>query len=198
MNENENVSKKSPLITLETLKTAIILLLVTGITVILLAVVNYVTKGPIAELEKKELDNTIGEMFPNAEYVKVGDAELSAPTSELYAITENGEVTGFCVIAVPKGFGGDVKMLVGVDVDENVVGVKILADSETATKVAPVKDAEYLKNQYASKKAPFSFTKDGGNVDAVTSSTVSSKAVLDGVNSACGNVNSYIRKKGDK
>ncbi len=177
----------------DTIRTALILLLVTGFTVLLLAFVNYFTAEPIAAHRKAELDNAVAVMFPDSEYTQITDVELSKEVSEIYLIhTAENEPCGFLVIAKPTGFGGEIELMVGTDLEGTVSGVKIISDSETATKVAPLKVEGFLEGQYVAKKAPFSFTKDGGTVEAVSGSTVSSEAILKGVNNACGAVNDYL------
>lgn len=177
----------------DTLRTAMILLIVTGFTVLMLAVVNYFTQGPIQELRKKELDTTVNSMFPDAEYTEITGVNFTDSVSTLYMIhTKADEPIGFLAIACPQGFGGEIELIVGTDLEQNVVGVKILSDSETVTKVAALKADGFLNSQYQNKKAPFSFSKDGGSVEAVSGSTISSKAVLDGVNSVCKTVENYI------
>ena len=177
----------------DTIRTALILLLVTGFTVLLLAFINYFTAGPIAAHRKAELDKSVAAMFPDTEYTQITDVTLPEAVSEIYLIhTAQNEPCGFLVIAKPMGFGGEMELMVGTDLEGVVSGVKIISNAETATKVAAIKAEGFLDMQYASKKAPFSFTKDGGTVEAVAGSTVSSEAVLSGVNNACGAVNAYL------
>ncbi len=183
-----NLDEKSKAEITDIVRTALVLLLVTGITVILLAFVNFLTKGPIEQRKKAELDKTVGEMFPGMSYKEINNFEFDAPVKTVYAIVgENDEINGFCVITVPQGFGGDVEMLVGLDTELTVVKVKITEDAETASKSKPVKDK---LSQYESKKGPFVFGENG--VDAVSSSTVTSKAVLSGVNSATDAAEKYL------
>ncbi len=177
----------------DTVRTALILLLVTGFTVLLLAFVNYFTKEPIAAHRKNELDNSVAAMFPNSEYTQITDVKLPDEVSEIYLIhTAENEPCGFLVIAKPTGFGGEMELMVGTDLEGTVSGVKIISDAETATKIAPIKAEGFLDEQYASKKAPFDFTKNGGTVEIVSGSTVSSEAILKGVNNACDAVNAYL------
>ena len=176
------------------IRPALVLLLVTGITVLLLALVNYVTKTPIAERKQAELDETVGAMFSDAEYKEIADYEFAEPVKTVYAILDGeSNINGFCIVTVPQGFGGDVEMLVGVDTELSVVGVKITEDAETASKSKPVKEK---LSQYEGKTGKFEFGKDG--VDAVSGSTVTSKAVLSGVNSAVGAAEDYLDFRREK
>ncbi len=194
LSENEEAvsGKNVKIFTFDTIRTAIILLLVTGFTVLLLAFINYFTAAPIAAAKKAELDNAVEAMFPESEYTQIPDVEFSKEIDTVYLIHKGDEPCGFLVIAKPTGFGGEMEIMVGTDLEGVVSGVKIISDSETATKVAPLKAEGFLDNQYVSKKAPFSFTKDGGTVEIVAGSTVSSDAVIFGVNSACEAVDTYL------
>ncbi len=194
---NENAEAASgdnvKIFSFDTIRTALILLLVTGFTVLLLAFVNYFTAEPIAAHRKAELDNAVSAMFPDTEYTQITDMMLPEGVSEIYLIhTAENEPCGFLVIAKPTGFGGEMELMVGTDLEGTVSGVKIISDAETATKVAPLKAEGFLDKQYATKKAPLDFIKNGGTVEAVSGSTVSSEAILKGVNSACSAVNDYL------
>lgn len=192
-NEEAASGENVKIFSFDTIRTALILLLVTGFTVLLLAFVNYFTEGPIAAHRKAELDSSVATMFPDTEYTQITDIELPEGIGEIYLIhTAENEPCGFLVIAKPMGFGGEMELMVGTDLEGTVSGVKIISDAETATKVAALKADGFLNKQYGMKKAPFDFTKNGGSVEAVAGSTVSSEAVLKGVNSACGAVNAYL------
>jgi electron transport complex protein RnfG len=191
--EKPKKAENAEIFSFDTIRTALILLLVTGFTVILLAFINYFTKEPIAAHRKAELDLAVSKMFPETEYTQITDLTLPEGVGEMYLIhTEQNEPCGFLVIAKPMGFGGEIELMVGTDLEGTVSGVKMISDAETSTKVAPLKEEGFLGGQYASKKAPFSFVKDGGTVEAVSGSTVSSSAVLSGVNNACNAVNAYL------
>lgn len=191
--EKPKKAENAEILSFDTIRTALILLLVTGFTVILLAFINYFTKEPIAAHRKAELDLAVSKMFPETEYTQITDLTLPEGVGEMYLIhTAQNEPCGFLVIAKPMGFGGEIELMVGTDLEGTVSGVKMISDAETATKVAPLKEEGFLDGQYASKKAPFGFVKDGGTVEAVSGSTVSSSAVLSGVNNACNAVNAYL------
>lgn len=187
--------KKNEILTI--IRTAVILLLVTGITVLLLAVVNHFTEGPIEKRRAEELKASIYSMFPDTEYSEIESAELSFPATALYKVTKNGKTVGFLVTATPMGFGGEVGLLCGFDPDGTCVGVKVTEHSETKSKFDAVNSEENL-SQYKGKTGSFRFSSEGGIIDAVSGSTVSSQAILDGVNGAYQTVRSQIlRERGN-
>ncbi|MBQ9980675.1 MAG: FMN-binding protein, partial [Oscillospiraceae bacterium] len=78
---------------------------------------------------------------------------------------------------------GDIDMMVGVDSDGNVTGVSIVSLKETAGLGAKASEPDFT-NQFVGKAGSVSVNKDGGEIVALTSSTITSRAVCDGVNSA--------------
>ena len=79
-------------------------------------------------------------------------------------------------------------MMVGVDKEGNVLGIDIISHSETAG-LGAVADAATpagvsFREQFAGKAGSVSVTKDGGEIEAITGATITSRAVCDGVNAA--------------
>lgn len=90
-------------------------------------------------------------------------------------------------ISDPKGFGGTLTVMVGLSPDGTVLGYKVLESSETPGLGA--KAAEWFqkgqKGDIIGKKAgSMTVSKDGGDVDAITASTITSRAFLRCINAA--------------
>lgn len=90
-------------------------------------------------------------------------------------------------ISDPKGFGGTLTVMVGLSPDGTVLGYKVLESSETPGLGA--KAAEWFqkgqKGDIIGKKAgSLTVSKDGGDVDAITASTITSRAFLRCINAA--------------
>ena len=83
----------------------------------------------------------------------------------------------------PNGFGGAIDMMVGVDVSGAVTGVAIVSQSETASLGANC-TREDFRAQFTGKTGTLSVSKDGGEIEALTGATVTSRAVTEGVNTA--------------
>ena len=81
------------------------------------------------------------------------------------------------VTAGYKGFGGTVKVMIGIDADGKVTGVKVTEHSETPGLGSKAADADYLKQYQGVTEAPESSIKDDKNVDAITGATITSNAV---------------------
>lgn len=173
---NKNVVK-------EVFKVAIILFVITAIAAAILAAVNKVTAPVIAENDKKAQEEAMREVLPEA--TLFGNMEIS--------VNENSSVSevylsdaGYAVKVAPNGYGGPISMIVGVDNELKVTGIKIISQSETAGLGAKCLEASF-QEQYKGKTENITVSKNGAKdneIDAISSATVTSKAVTKGVNEA--------------
>lgn len=157
------------------------------------SLVNEVTKTRYAELQEQEKANAMAAIFGVS---SVTVTELSDPHIEqnnCYAVQQGDKLLGFCVQVVTAGFGGDMTLMVGFNSDLAVVGVQILSHSETPGLGAKVNDAGYL-SQYGGKTGDLAL---GEDIDAISGATISSKAVLAGVNEAQKSLRLHVVKEGD-
>ena len=185
------------------LKPGIILFVIAAIAAGLLGVVNSATEKPIKEQEIKTMNEAKNLEF--SEETEVPSENLSGLSSLAYSVgkDETGNITGYAVKSAAKGYGGDISIMVGVSKDGTVKGISILGHSETPGLGANA-DNDSFKNQYKDKKAPFEVVKSGasGNnsevtyIDAITSATITSKAVTTAVNGAVYYCKSELIKEG--
>ncbi len=159
----------------------------TSISVIaggLLAYVNEVTQGPIEQINAKNLSEGIKKAIgePSARLTKTDtlkSGDVVYTTDKGVAVASND----------PNGFGGNLEVLVGFDNDGNVKGYTIQKSSETPGLGAKAKDwfQKGAKGNIIGKNPGtinFKVTKDGGEIDAITASTITSRAFLRAVNNA--------------
>ncbi|MBQ7183791.1 MAG: RnfABCDGE type electron transport complex subunit G, partial [Clostridia bacterium] len=97
----------------------------------------------------------------------------------------DGSTAGYVSTTTVQGFGGDVDVTVGVDDKGVITGVRVGGDnfSETAGLGAKSKEPAFYE-QFAGKEYPVDLKKNGGEIDAITSATITSSAVVRGVNKA--------------
>ena len=97
----------------------------------------------------------------------------------------SGALVGKTGTIVTKGYGGEIEITVGVDLSGVVTGVSVGGSSfsETAGLGARAKEA-WFGQQYIGKVTPIALVKDGGDIDAITSATITSRAVTNAVNAA--------------
>ncbi len=153
------------------------LLVISMITALLLSCVNALTAERIADNIKREKSAAITEIFPNSdssEQLEFAFEEMSA----VYKVYSNSSVIGYAAEVTPLGFGGEMTVMVGVNTDGTVSGVKLISHSETPGLGSRVGENTYLI-KYSGKNAS-----QLNEVDAITGSTVSSEAIREGISNA--------------
>ena len=160
------------------LRLTLTLFLITTIVAGLLGLVNYVTADTIAEQIAQKAENAMRQVLEADSYEPLDVPEESAVTAAYRA----GD-RGYVVRVAPNGFGGAIDMMVGVDVSGAVTGVAIVSQSETASLGANC-TREDFRAQFTGKTGTLSVSKDGGEIEALTGATVTSRAVTEGVQAA--------------
>lgn len=170
----------------------VVLGLITFICALLLGVVNSITKDKIAQNAVETRNEAMAEIIEGAEFEEVEvPAEFASPEdknqptiSGLYKATVNGEDAGYCAQVEPKGFGGAVTLIVGINADGTIAGAKVTAHSETPGLGAKAQADPNWITQYEGLAADGSLavTKDGGTINAITGATITSRAVTLGIN----------------
>lgn len=171
------------------------LLVLTGVTVVsvaLLAWVNELTKEPIAQANAKALNDAVNMVIPGFDNDPIAEKktqEVNGVEYAVYPATKGGEYIGAAVEASSMGFGGELKILVGFDAQGNILNYSLLSHAETPGlgSKADVWFKEGGKGDITGMnpgESPLAVSKDGGKVDAITASTITSRAFLNAVNSA--------------
>lgn len=166
------------------------LLLVTGIAATALGFVYDLTKGPIAEAKLKAQSEAITQVLP--EFDELGEsfktlAEPNSDSLEFFPAYKNGELVGTAIKTYTKnGFSGFISIMAGIDKEGNFSGYSVLEHEETpglGSKMGIWFNNSEKPNQYVIGKNPestkFTVSKDGGEIDAITASTITSRAFLD-------------------
>ena len=178
---------------------AVTLFLVTGIAAAALGFVYDFTKGPIAEAKLKAQSEAIKQVLP--EFEELGEsyklpAEAGNDSLEFFPALKNGEIVGTAIKTYTKnGFSGYISIMAGIDTDGNFSGYSVLEHEETpglGSKMDVWFSNAEKPNQYVLGKNPnshnFEVKKDGGDIDAITASTITSRAFLEALKRA---YNSY-------
>ena len=168
-----------------------------GITLVASAgvgVVNMITVEPIAQAKQAATEAALKEVLPEFDETVVGELSIDELPVVVYTGTKGGEVAGYAVQTMTKqGFGGIVRLMVGFTPAGEVINVNVLEQSETpglGTKMADEGNpliSSIKGQQLAEKKlvgGKLAVTKDGGDVDALTAATISSRAYVDAINRA--------------
>ena len=165
------------------LRLAVTLLLICGIMAGALAAINSVTAPIIERLTWEKTQKAIEAVLPG------GGEEIAIPAGagETVSCIYKGE-NGYAVEVVPSGFGGGITMMVGIDFEGNILGISVVSHTETAGLGSVAGDktskGEAFRGQFVGQSGQVSVTKDGGQIDAITGATITSRAVCDGINAA--------------
>ena len=171
------------------------LLVLTGITAIcvaLLAYVNELTKEPIAQANAKTLSDAVKAVVPGFDNDPIAEKKIQEVDGVEYAVypaSKGGEFIGAAVESKAMGFGGDLKVLVGFDAQGNIIDYSLLSHAETPG-LGSKADAWFKKGEKGDitgknpGETPLTVTKDNGQIDAITASTITSRAFLNAVNLA--------------
>ena len=149
-----------------------------------LALVNDITKEPISQVQQKKTEKAIKAVVPA--YDHLDSVSVDGVTCHK-ALDAQGNVVGVAVPASSeKGFSGHIGVMVGFDKDGNIYGYQMLATSETPGLGA--KAGQWFQKEGnvigLNPSNPLSVKKDGGTVDAISGSTITSRAFCDAVNQA--------------
>ena len=162
-----------------------VLFAITAITALLLGLVDYITADTIAANTKKKTDTAMSAVLEASSYVPVQDySDPGGLVTAVYtALSEDGSTLGHVVEAAPTGFGGAISMVVGIDAEGSVSGISIVKMTETSGLGANAKNTSF-REQYVGKSGTLAVSKDGGEIEALTGATITSRAVTNGVNAA--------------
>lgn len=159
-----------------------------------LASVYALTKDPIAASKLSKQQNAIRDVLPAFE--RLDDAEKVAletgDSLNVYrAYVKDEKFVGAAVESFSRnGYSGDIRLMIGFDVKGNIVNYTVLEQKETpglGTKIVDWFKTE-IRNQNIIGKNPsknkLTVSKDGGEIDAITAATISSRAFLEAVRKA--------------
>ena len=163
---------------------------------VLLAQVNKMTAKPIADARAMKLQNAIKEVVPPFDNDPVAEAYLmpdgSGDSLLVYPAKSGDELVGFALNSYSdNGFSGTIRIMVGFDMEHKIVNYAVLQHAETpglGSKMTEwfrdnTKPAQLVVGRDLSQGVR-SVTKDGGEVDAITASTITSRAFMEAVNRA--------------
>ena len=156
----------------------------------LLGLVADVTAQPIQDAKDAAQKAAIAAVAPEFDAVAEPQTveQPNGVNAIVFAVSKGGEVVGHAVQATTlKGFGGKVIIMFGFDLDGNITGYNVLdCSNETPGLGAKIPDwfQKGQKGDVIGKNPStnnLSVSKDGGEVDAITAATISSRAFCDAI-----------------
>lgn len=160
------------------------LFVITIISGFSLGYVNDLTVGPKAKARLQQKVNALKLVLPKfdnnpVEDVKKVKSDLAKDSIEIYPAFANNEFVGKAIIgSSEKGFSGLVKIMVGFKPDGEIQNIVVLEQKETPGLGTKMKDEKFLHQFRGKNPSTFNLKvmKDGGEVDALTGATISSRA----------------------
>ena len=175
------------------LNMVLVLTIIAVVTAAALAFLNNVTKGPIADAKKAKTEAAIKEVLPEFASLKSEKVMLDGDkdsTNCNLAFNASDELVGVAVeSSTEKGFSGHLGVMVGFDAEGNITGYNVLETQETPGLGSKAgewfqKDGKGCVVGMNPATNNMTVKKDGGDVDAITAATISSRAFCDAIDRA--------------
>ena len=148
--------------------------------------VYMITKEPIAQAKVAAVNNALQQVLPEYEATTSQTIEVNSLPIVAHTATVADKAVGYAIESISKnGFGGAVRLMVGFDTKGNIININVLEQKETpglGTKMA--EDGNVLLLSLKDKNASevnMTVKKDGGDIDALTAATISSRAYAEAV-----------------
>ena len=166
------------------LRLTVTLLAITGLVAAALAGVNAITKDAIAANQEKKTQDALALVLPDAGNLQ--KQELTADAGIVSEVYTDGQ--SYAVKVLPSGFDGTITMMVGI-ADGKVTGISVISHTETpglgAVAAAQNAKGEAFRSQFVGQEGTLSI---GNQIDAMSGATITSTAVVTGVNAALSDV----------
>ncbi|MGI6206383.1 MAG: RnfABCDGE type electron transport complex subunit G [Anaerovoracaceae bacterium] len=161
----------------------VVLLIICLVISAALSITYQVTKPKIDQINKATADAARMEVLPDADKFTEVDGDLPEGVTEYY-VADNG--AGEVATCQYKSFGGTITVMVGMDSEGTITGVKVTDHDDTPGVGTKAMDSSYLSEQYkgVSETDKASNIRNDSNIDQVTGATVTSNAIYQCVNEA--------------
>ncbi|MDR7870286.1 MAG: FMN-binding protein [Tissierellaceae bacterium] len=179
----------------ETIRLGVILLIITAVAAGVLAFTNDITGPIIAEREKQESFGALLNIFTEADdFIEIDAdklAEIQSTNTTVNEVLEakSGDKTiGYAFKVAAGGYGGNINVIVGINLDNTIAGISIGSHGETPNIGDKIEKPEFT-DSYVGKTTTEKLVAVGApsaenEVMLISGSTVSSFGVLTGVNDA--------------
>lgn len=156
----------------------IFLTLIVVVSVVALTLTNGITKDKIAIAKKEAISEMLATLFPEMEDFTLDEE------SGLYTPLTGGESLGHAFMATATGYGGTIDILIGLEPDATLRGIKIISQQETPGLGAKITEPFFLDQFQGLSAEQVVLAHNGGKIDAITGATTSSSAVVNAVKEA--------------
>lgn len=148
--------------------------------------VNMITEAPIAAAKVQATTKAVTNVLPKFTNSEISEQDIDGMSIKVYTAKSDAGIVGYAVESMTKsGFGGAIRIMVGFLPDGKIYNVNVLEQAETpglGTKMCDEGNAliSSIKDKDADE-LEFKVKKEGGELDALTAATISSKAYYDAV-----------------
>ena len=167
------------------LRLTVTLLLICAAVALALAGVNAITKDKIAAVKAEKTAAAISAVLENGETAVEVPYQTDGATN-VTKVYKNDN--GYAVEVAPNGFGGAITMMVGVDLEGKVTGISIISHAETpglgAVASQDTDKGVAFREQFQGLTGGITIGDGENQIDALSGATISSQAIVDGVNEA--------------
>ena len=146
------------------------------IAVALLGLTDTIVREKIEWQKEQKIQRMLLEIFPNMTEHTLED--------DIYMIYSNGAEIGFAFLAVGKGYGGLIDILVGLENETTIKGVTIVSHLESPGLGARITESVFTDQFIGVNITDIALTQKGGEIDAITGATISSRAVVEAIRAA--------------
>ncbi len=158
------------------LRSTAVLGLVCLVAAALLGTAYVLTEQKIEEQQEIILQQNLKQVLPEAERFEEKD--------DYYVATNDGEIVGYAALSTGSGYGGPITVLVGIDLENTITGVRIMKQTETPGLGANAVNPEFYSQFNNITQEEVKLARDGGRIDAITGATITTDAIIDAVRQA--------------
>lgn len=181
------------------IKSTSVLFIISLVAAVSLATVFKITEEPIKNEQIRIRNNSMRTLISDA-YNFVIDEDYSLPPTinAVYTATDaNDKPIGFIVSSSSMGYGGPVDVFTAFNNKGVIINIDIVSHSETPG-LGSLADSEGFKSNFQGIVPPLLVIKGVPKVDteieAITSSTITTKAVINSINLSFEFINTYLSK----
>lgn len=166
------------------LRLTVTLLAICAFVALALAGVNAITKDKIAANKAAKTTAALQQVLPGVTGVEeIAFTDASGIVTKVYRAE-----LGYAVEVAPLGFGGAVTLMVGVNENGEVTGISVISHAETpglgAVAAAGTDKGAAFRGQFAGLVSGISIGSGENQIDSISGATITSQAIVDGVNAA--------------
>ena len=179
---------KSTFLNMTVIMTAVAIISAAAVTYVYQLTLPAVTEN-LKKAEVEAISDIFGDEFDNNPIAEKTAVPMKKGIKELniYPLRKQGMIYAIAVKSYTnKGFGGELEIMTGFYINGTMAGYKVLNHKETPGLGSKIMENEFM-SQFIGLKiegGKLKLRKEGGQIDGITSATISSKALLDAVNNA--------------